>query len=312
MLLRADGRLTGIWASRLAGAAGRIAIIGVKGAGMVGWRLGAGACGVVLAGWLGGQMLSVIDASAEPSQTAEGQIVRGQTAEGQLAGPAVTGALRNAALQLERPDWATLPRQNPSFQLGMQEFDGQPVRFTARRDLNSPLREDMMQAGGFENGGRAMLMVSFQRQLPEHAAAFFIDLSRVVTDAGLSPVRTSQPTPLATKFGVVETADLMLSNGAENRACLAFRHVAEAASLRIQGWLCGTEKRPADRQQLTCLLDRAALVSAGDDRDLRALFTRAELNRQPGCHVPKHQAAGRRANWLDPDQSAPKLRRAGG
>jgi hypothetical protein len=307
MLLRAGGRLTGIWASWLAGGAGRIAIIGVKGAGMVGWRLGAGACGVVLAGWLGGQMLSVIDASAEPAWTAERQF-----SEDRLGGPAVTGALRNAALQVERPDWATLPRQNPSFQLGMQEFEGQPVRFTARRDLNSPLREDMMQAGGFENGGRAMLLVSFQRQLPEHASAFFVDLSRVVTDAGLSPVRTSQPTPLATKFGAVETADLMLSNGAENRACLAFRHVVETASLRIQGWLCGTDKRPADRQQLTCLLDRAALVSAGDDRELRAVFTRAELNRQPGCHVPKHQAAGRRATWLDPDQSAPKLRRAGG
>jgi hypothetical protein len=302
MLLRAFERLSGPLVGRGVSLAGKVAVIGLKGFGMAGWRLAAGACGVVFAGWLASGVVATVDATADPAREELSPVA---------AAPAVTGALRNAALGGERPDWVIVQRQPAAFALGGADHDGQPVRFAARRDLNSPLREDQMRAGSFE-GETPMLVMGFQRHAPDQPAHFFVDLSRSLSDLGLAAVRTTQPTALPTKFGPVETADVMLAGGDHERPCIAFRHVADNASFRIQGVICGGAKRPADRQQLTCLFDRATLVSAGDDKELRAHFTAAELRRQSGCHVPKHQSAGRRANWLDHDQAAPKLRRSGG
>ncbi len=306
MLMQGFQRLSGPLVGGGVRMAGAIAVIGLKGAGMAGWRLAAGACGVVFAGWLASGVVATMDATADPAR--ETQASPGAAP---ASSPTVTGALRNAAIAGERPEWVVVARQPASFALGGPEHEGQPVRFAARRDLHSPLREDQMRAGSFE-GEAPMLSIGFQRQAPEQLPPFFVDLSRNLSDLGLSAVRTAQPTALATKFGPIEAADVMLSDGRRERPCIAFRHAADATPFRIHGVICGGPKRPADRQQLTCLLDRATLVSAGDDRELRAHFTAAELKRHPGCHVPKHQTAGRRANWLDPDQAAPKLRRSGG
>ncbi len=109
---------------------------------------------------------------------------------------------------------------------------------------------------------------------------------------------------------MVETADATLAQGETRRACLAFRHVSEDQSFRFAGWWCGQNGRPADRRQLACLIDKVALLSAGEDKGLRALFTQAEKNRDPGCTPPRIAQAG--ANRAGLMQMRPRARAAPG
>ncbi len=127
---------------------------------------------------------------------------------------------------------------------------------------------------------------------------------------GMSIQRSGAVTPLQSRFGRVETADVTLSDGETSRACIAFRRDAGDLLLGMGGWWCGGLSRPADRQQLACLLDRLDLLSAADDRVLRAAFARTELARQPGCVPPRLSASGRKASWLDVDGQAPVLKTA--
>ena len=124
----------------------------------------------------------------------------------------------------------------------------------------------------------------------------------------LSVQRSGLPAAIATRFGPVETADATLSDGQTSRACIAFRMEAGALPLAMSGWWCGGAAKPADRQQLVCLIDRIDLLNAGDDRALRSAFARTELNRQPACAPPRLSATGRKVSWLDADGQAPALR----
>ena len=134
-------------------------------------------------------------------------------------------------------------------------------------------------------------------------------MSRLAAYGGLAIERSAQPLALPSKFGPIEVSDMVISGAGRMRACLGFRHQAGAIGFSFQGWLCGTDQRPADRQQLTCLIDRINLHAAGEDRALRAHFAKAELNRQPSCNPPKLQATGRRTSWLDGNEAQPPLRR---
>jgi hypothetical protein len=191
--------------------------------------------------------------------------------------------------------------------LALPHLDGQPLRVEARRDASSGARLDGIAAGVF--GSEAShLAFHLRREPASREPGFVIDLIRLASLDGLALTRSQRPTALPTKFGPVEAADIALSGEGRERSCIAFRHRTEREGATLIGWQCGPADRAADRQQLACLIDRLSLVGAGEDRDLRAVFSRAELNRLPACTPPKLQAAGRRANWLDPDQAAPALR----
>ena len=116
--------------------------------------------------------------------------------------------------------------------------------------------------------------------------------------------------PLETPLRAVETADATLSDGETSRACIAFRRDGGDLPLGLSGWWCGSASRPADRQQLACMIDRLDLLAPADDRALRAAFARTELTRQPGCVTPRLSATGRKASWLDADGHAPVLKTA--
>jgi hypothetical protein len=282
MVLSALGRIAGGFARLAFGAAAHL-----------GWRTGAACSGLLAAGWLASVVPSVLDNSAEASAPSM---------------PAVTGSLPAATQSALRPEWIIVARASPTFALGLADIEGQPIRPLMRRERHSDAREDQLTAGQFaEPATFAHLALRRRHSSPE--TSFFVEASRHAAQDGLAIERSTQALPLASKFGLVEAADVVLSDGATSRACLAFRHSAEDVAFAFHGWLCGSDKRAADRQQLTCLLERINLVSAGDDRPLRAYFGKAELNRQPSCLSPKLQAAGRKTTWLDADQSAPTLRR---
>jgi hypothetical protein len=260
----------------------------------LGWRAGAAAFGVLA---VGGAIM-VAPASFDAA-------LRWQVAS--AAAVDVTGSLPAGE---PRPQWVAVQRPLQSFAIGLANFEGQRFSHEARRDAGSDRREEMIHAGRFEEPG-AHLSLTFARGGGE-PASFYVALSRRLADRGHSVERSAQAQALATKFGLIEAADVIIAGRDGSRPCLAFRHRAEGVDLTMHGVMCGTRARAADRQQLTCLIDRVQLIGAAEDRPLRALFSRAELNRMAQCATPQLQAAGRRASWLDADQAAPRLRRAGG
>ncbi len=276
----------------------------------LGWRTGAALSGVLAIGWMASAVPTLIEAGAA--------LDTGSVAN---AAPTVshTGALPAGQLSVadrpKRADWLPVSRPVSLFNLGIADLEGQPISLQARRDQVSGLREDMFQSGDLAGSG-PLLHLAMRRLSPDVRGSLFVDMTRVASEAGLAVTRSSQPIGLASKFGPVETADIMLSGAGRQagheRHCIAFRHQADGAAFSFDGWFCGGAARAADRQQLTCLFDKLQLLGAGDDRPLRAYFARAELSRQNGCVAPKLQAAGRRTSWLDPDQSAPRLKKTGG
>lgn len=281
-------------ASVLAGALGWLAMIGLRGTIALGWRTMAACSGVLAAGWLVSTIPGMIDNRAEASAPVE-----------------ATGSLVREATASRTPEWVQIQRPTTTFSIAIDEPQGQQLRTVVRRDLASQAREDQFQVGLFSSETR-FLLLALNRMEDRQTVSFFVDMSRKAGEAGLSITRSAQPLPLNSKFGILEAADVMVSDGTVTRGCLAFRHMSDSASFSFRGWLCGTETRPADRQQLTCLIDRVTLLAAGEDRQLRTLFSKAELQRQPQCLQPKLHAAGRKANWLDVDQPAPAMRRRNG
>jgi hypothetical protein len=257
------------------------------------WRCLALGLGLWLASWLvsGAQFLLEVNAEAASDHRA-----------------LHTGSLRPAAAPSTTGSWVSVPRPVAVLGLGLPHVDGQPLRIEARRDEAGVARLDGVAAGRFAETGPHVAF-HLRRQTSGQEPGFVIDLVRLAALDGLAVSRSQRPSALVTKFGPVEAADIALSGEGRERACIAFRHRTEREGATLIGWQCGPEGRAADRQQLACLIDRLTLVGAGEDRDLRAVFSRAELNRLPACTPPKLQAAGRRANWLDPEHAAPPLRR---
>jgi hypothetical protein len=263
--------------------------------GHVGWRTSAALLGVLGAGWLASLVPAMLDTSARAS------------------GPVAalhTGTLAPSPARAGVPDWTPVARPIATFGLGMPDLDGQPIRHGARRDRSSATREDVLQAGEFTMPA-THLRLAVQRDPVAPASSHYLAVTRQAAEAGLAVERIAQPRALASKFGPIEASDVMLGQGDDVRHCLAFRHITDDRAFGFQGWLCGQGGVAADRQRLTCLLDRLNLLAAGEARELRVHFSRAELNRQASCTSPKLQQAGRRTSWLEDGQPKPPLRRGG-
>lgn len=207
--------------------------------------------------------------------------------------------------------WVKVARPIAQFGLESPELDRQQPLYEVRRSANGSVREDVQVFGGFVEPKPHLLMrLLTGRGEGDLSQPFVIALVRQAALRGMSVQRSGTPTTIETKFGAVETADATLSDGETSRACIGFRHDGAAAEPELSGWWCGTAQRPADRQQLICLIDRLDLLSAGDDRALRASFARTELNRQQACLPPRLSNTGRKTSWLDADGRAPPLKTA--
>lgn len=291
----------------------------VRAAVQVGWRTFAACCGVLSAGWIASAIPEWIDASrnstsrsAVPHALARPVSITGALAS-DMPGPqvAVISTAQTENSRPAMPEWALVQRPVVSFSLGLPDVGGQPIRHQLRRDLHSHLREEQIKAGEFAVDA-AYATITVRNVAAGTRPAFFIDMTRLAAEGGHAITRTANPVAMASKFGLVETADMVMDTNDAPRVCIGFRHAADSAAFSFQGWLCGSAARAADRQQLTCMIDRLNLVSSGEDRALRSYFSKAELNRQQGCLSPKLAAAGRKTSWLDADQASPQLRRNGG
>jgi hypothetical protein len=208
-------------------------------------------------------------------------------------------------------EWTRIARPVAMFGLDSPEFERQPAVYEAQQHGQGGTRRDELSFGSFkETRPHLQLRIVVAHEAEATPRPFVVALAREAAERGMSVQRSGLAHMISTRFGAVETADAKLNDGEMSRPCIAFRKSADEMPLELSGWWCGTQERPADRQQLICLLDRLNLLSAGEDRALRTAFARSELNRQPACALPRLAASGRKVSWLDADGRAPPLKTA--
>ena len=159
-----------------------------------------------------------------------------------------------------------------------------PIALSARRNA-AGAREDTLTFGWFDQDTEAHLRVVVHRSTqPEpHDISLFLDLARRASGAaGLAVTRSTPPEGLATKFGLMETSEVTLSDSAE-RACLAFRFAHGEIGFRLVGWHCPARRQAIDRKVLACTVDRLSLAEAGNDEPLKTVFAQADRQRIAEC-----------------------------
>jgi len=188
------------------------------------------------------------------------------------------------------PEWQPVVRPTAHYLLALADLK-LPVPALEARQHVSGGREDVFTAGAIEGAMHLHLVIRQAVQDERTSGSFYVDLVRQAAGAGLSVLRSAQPTMVATKFGRVEVADAVLGHVTEH-ACLAFRFAHPEFAFRFHGWLCGSDERPADRHLLACVIDRLALSDVGD-QSLKALFSQADRQRSESCRPASRTASAR-------------------
>ena len=228
-----------------------------------------------------------------------------------LASPVAAATTQNAINRkplVAATDWVAITRPIAIFNLEAPELGREAPAIEARRSQDGSRREDLLSFGAFAGSAPHLsLRLRTGDGIAVNASSFTVSLVHAAALRGLAVERGGAPATIETRFGPLETADIVLGNGAESRGCLAFRTVGSDAAFAMSGWWCAGAK-PSDRKQLTCLIDRLDLANAGAEPELRAAFARSELRRQRGCAQPRLSATGRKVSWLDADGTMPALR----
>lgn len=266
--------------------------------GALAWRIAAALCGISLTAALVTAL----------SGNGEGRSQLASLASPVAAATTQTAVNRKPLLAATEADWVAIARPIAIFNLEAPEFGREAPAIEARRSRDGSQREDLLSFGAFA-GSAPHLSLRLQTGdgIAAHSGSFTVALVHAAALRSLAVERGSTPAVIETRFGPLETADIVLGSGTETRACLAFRTVGPDAPFAMSGWWCAGAK-PSDRKQLTCLIDRLDLANAGAEPELRAAFARSELQRQPGCATPRLAATGRKVSWLDADGTMPALR----
>ncbi|HEY8064353.1 MAG TPA: hypothetical protein VIF40_06445 [Methylosinus sp.] len=201
------------------------------------------------------------------------------------------------------------PERVAAFRLEAPEIDKEP-KSTFDPLLPSGGRQEAHAFGAFDNG-RPYLRLDILQPAGEKLgnSDFFLDVARHAAQAGLSVVRIGQPTPLVTRAGAFEAAEIKLSlreggvaaAAAGERSCLAVRLVNASLSMEIAGIACGVGAKPMDRRVMGCLLDRVYYLPTGENKALARAFPKTD---GPGC------LAAAPASDAEPTKAAAKKRAA--
>ena len=207
-----------------------------------------------------------------------------------------------------RDSWVAIIKPNPTFELEAPELGRMSATLEARRSPDGSRREEVLGFGGFgEPKPHLHLRLAVEHEHRELSQPFLIALVRAAAARAMSVQRSGTPATVQTRFGPLEIADATLNDGEANRPCIAFRMASGGLPLAMSGWWCGDIDKPADREQLACLIDRIDLANGGEDRALRTAFARTEPNRRQGCAHPSPSASDRKISQLVADGASPTL-----
>jgi len=190
-----------------------------------------------------------------------------------------------------RPEWVSIDRPHPAFELQMPEWADNNSDYAILRRAVDGGRKDVLTWGDpaasapyimveiYRPGSPSERFIDAQREIAERILSFAFAVTDDVKAAG----------QLDSKFGKVSLVDfaiaprgLSIAHGndrASPRRCLGFVRPFDNPLMQISGWYCSASDEVVDRATLTCALDRLAMLSAGGNADLAALFARAEVKR---------------------------------
>ncbi len=217
--------------------------------------------------------------------------------------PVIVGSIAGAARVPTQPSWQIIRKPVELISLQAPQFGRVPATYQSRI-TDAGDREDLLT---FETASPDLpdARVTLRRSsaaLPD--LPLFIDVTRQQAERGVAVVRAGTPGRLPTKFGDLDVADMTFTDSTgRNQACLAFRSSGQIA---LAGWYCAAQGAAVERPEVSCFIDRLSLLKAGEDKELRKLFTEAEQRRRP-C-AGKSVTAGRKPTWLDADGKAPGIR----
>jgi hypothetical protein len=194
---------------------------------------------------------------------------------------AVVAAMNSEA----RPDWASIDRPHPAFELQMPEWASSNSDYAIQRRAADGGRKDVLSWGDPTASG-PYIMVEIYR--PGSTSERFIDASSEIA-ARIVPFTVTDDVKAAgqldSKFGKVSLVDFAIaargesSGHGKSRRCLGFARPFSSPVMQISGWYCSPGDELVDRATLSCALDRLTMLSAGGDADLAGLFARAEVKR---------------------------------
>lgn len=215
---------------------------------------------------------------------------------------AIEAAAPESAPSAQRPrdaleGWRAVPANLTAYHLEAPELDRSALKYRmrspgsgGRQDVLS-WHEETSDAQRPKNRFSGAISIEHYPNERPSAQSLFTDAARRAAWLGLSVERMAEAFAFANKFGAVEAVETILSQGGEDRACLVFRHVADAAPVQIHGWFCGAAQRPLDRATLACVIDRIDLLGAGGDRQLKSYFAAIERQRRACGAYPAPQSA---------------------
>jgi hypothetical protein len=178
-----------------------------------------------------------------------------------------------------RPEWITVERPHPAFELQMPELAASATDYAILRRAADGARRDVL-TWGEPAGSGPYIMVEIYR--PGAATDRFIDAPSEIAARILAFTVTDDVKSAGTvdsKFGAMPLVDFAIAAHGKQRRCLGFAHPFDKPMMQIAGWYCSVGDEVVDRATLSCVFDRLTIISAGGDPKLAGLFAHAELKR---------------------------------
>jgi hypothetical protein len=204
--------------------------------------------------------------------------------------------------QLEpEPEWVEVNKPFPAFRMTLPEFEA--PRYAIWRHAHGGGRKDVLTFG---NRAGATAVIELYRPGSEPAG------EPEEMTASLPALRLSGrpvlPTVIDTKFGEVAVEPFTDRAPGGERRCLRFWRNFDGPRLALSGWYCNAGQEMVDRGMIACALDRLALIAAGGEPRIGALFARAELKRTfCGTNSVFVAATPKRNDWIEAARD-PRLR----
>jgi hypothetical protein len=178
-----------------------------------------------------------------------------------------------------RPEWLTVDRPHPAFELIMPELASVASDYAIlRRSADGARKDELIWGDAAANG--PYVMVEIYR--PGGASERFIDAPSEIA-ARITPFSVTDDVKPAgqidSKFGTVPLVDFAIASHEKQRRCLGFAKPFTEPPMQIDGWYCSAGDEVVDRATLSCMLDRLTILSAGGDDRLAGVFARAEIRR---------------------------------
>lgn len=189
--------------------------------------------------------------------------------------PAVVAAIGPSP----QPQWLTVERPHPAFELVMPELAASPYQYAILRRAADGARKDVLTWGEPVGSGPYVMLEIYRAGSRSES---FIDAASEIAARILAFTVTDDVKPAGrteSKFGRVPLVDFAIAAHGRERRCLGFARHFEKPSMQVAGWYCSPGEEVVDRTTLACMLDRLTILSAGGDSGLDELFARAEIGR---------------------------------